>query len=423
MFKNLLPIICIATLATAPAANGGFFSNTITAAQAKVEQAKRDREARKAAVRKKAQQIAEAARKAEEAAAAAALKKAQKAKAAAEAARKKAEQLAEAARKAKEAAEALAREKAAQALAIAEAARKAKEAAEALAREKAAQDLALAESARDFDLVKAAYDFRLLMPLIRHQYRNDLLPGNIVPPTDNRETWTALDVTLATELSDLIDNYANTSLRNTEGGWLEYNEENAKKGVARFMLGKLVKAERLVEQYGRDLQDPEVVTLISDVNGYLLEAALEPWSGNGTMFDGIDIFGVTIMQAEGDYDFTEVSLLSLLYQYGNKREFLSTEAKDHLLNTLIISDGMAIRRDKLSAPASFGITPETENHILKTEGDRYLKNQWLREVEGNNQLKYNNKLNGVEKFILGFIDHTLKATMYEYNSVPYGESS
>ncbi|NRA22884.1 MAG: alpha-L-fucosidase, partial [Oleispira sp.] len=83
MLKKLLPVICIAALATAPAANAGFFSNAFAAIQAKIEEM---REAREAEARRVAQQVAEAALKA------------------------------------KEAAEALAREQAAQALAIAEAA-------------------------------------------------------------------------------------------------------------------------------------------------------------------------------------------------------------------------------------------------------------------------------------------------------------
>ena len=37
---------------------------------------------------------------------------------------------------------------------------------------------------------------------------------------------------------------------------------------------------------------------------------------------------------------------------------------------------------------------DSENHILMTEGSRYLKNQWLKK-HGNDDPKFDNEINGV----------------------------
>lgn len=144
MIKKLLSILFITVLLVAPAANAGFFSKAKAAAKAKIVQIQKANQARAAAARKKAEQVAEAARKAKEAREAAA--------------RKKAQQIAEAARKAKEVAEALAKKKAAQALALAAAVLQAQQEAEAAAAE--AEALALAEVASQMAERAAAIEER-----------------------------------------------------------------------------------------------------------------------------------------------------------------------------------------------------------------------------------------------------------------------
>ena len=61
---------------------------------------------------------------------------------------------------------------------------------------------------------------------------------------------------------------------------------------------------------------------------------------------------------------------------------------------------------------------DTENHILMTEGSRYLKNQWLRN-HGNNCAKYDNKTNGVEEKLKQYLEEIYTYGFYEYNSSPY----
>ena len=93
----------------------------------------------------------------------------------------------------------------------------------------------------------------------------------------------------------------------------------------------------------------------------------------------------------GDYDFTAMAFTALLYLFGEKPDILYPKTRQHLLNNILTIEGNKFRRN-----VGYMFLEDSENHILMTEGSRYLKNQWLRN-HGNNAPEYNNKTNGVEK--------------------------
>jgi len=132
-----------------------------------------------------------------------------------------------------------------------------------------------------------------------------------------------------------------------------WDKDGAKVNAPRILLARLIK--------GVDIEE---------VNDYLLNEATEAWSESGSTW---------FLRPEGDYDFTEVPLTAILYKFGDRPDILYPETKEHLLHTLLIESGDVVR---YYVPGSMDIVPDTENHLLMTEGSRYLKNQWLRDFEG-----------------------------------------
>ena len=115
----------------------------------------------------------------------------------------------------------------------------------------------------------------------------------------------------------------------------------------------------------------------------------------------------------GDYDFTAMAFTALLYLFGEKPDILYPKTRQHLLNNILTIEGNKFRRN-----VGYMFLEDSENHILMTEGSRYLKNQWLRN-HGNNAPEYNNKTNGVEKKLKVFLDEIYTYGFYEFNSAPY----
>ena len=115
----------------------------------------------------------------------------------------------------------------------------------------------------------------------------------------------------------------------------------------------------------------------------------------------------------GDYDFTAMAFTALLYLFGEKPDILYPKTRQHLLNNILTIEGNKFRRN-----VGYMFLEDSENHILMTEGSRYLKNQWLRN-HGNNAPEYNNKTNGVEKKLKIFLEEIDTYGFYEFNSAPY----
>ena len=139
-------------------------------------------------------------------------------------------------------------------------------------------------------------------------------------------------------------------------------------------------------------------------NAYLLAA--KPWGQVGSTW---------VNHPNGDYDFTLAALIPILYQFGEDDEVLYPQTRDHLLNVLLSEDGGKVQ---LTAPNSFGMARETENHLLMTVGSRYLKNRWLTS-HGNSDPRFNNQENGLEKWLLDYLAELDSTGLYEFNSIPY----
>jgi len=144
---------------------------------------------------------------------------------------------------------------------------------------------------------------------------------------------------------------------------------------------------------------------IEAVNRYLLNADVRGNVGSTSAF-----------HPEGDYDFTLAGLCLILYSFGDSPLLLYPTTVAHIVDVLMTEQG--------GEPVEF--TPkilglplrDTENHILMTEGSRYLKNRWLRS-HGNTDPEFDNQNNGLESFLLNHLSHMERAGFHEYNSRPY----
>ncbi|QDU89692.1 hypothetical protein Pla175_30870 [Pirellulimonas nuda] len=139
-------------------------------------------------------------------------------------------------------------------------------------------------------------------------------------------------------------------------------------------------------------------------NSYLMQQ--EPWGNAGSTWG---------LHPEGDFDFTMAALVPILFLYGDQPAVLYPQARDRLLNTLLpLEGGEALEK----VPRTLGLVPDTENHLLMTEGSRYLKNRWLA-LNGSDLAKHDNLANGLEKWLLKLIKGMQAAGLYEFNSIPY----
>lgn len=145
-------------------------------------------------------------------------------------------------------------------------------------------------------------------------------------------------------------------------------------------------------------------TNIEETNKIIM--GMTPWGVSGSSW---------ILNKRGDYDFTITVLTTILYQFGDNPEFLYEETVNHLLNVLLTEEGNKFRHH---TPRTLGLLQETENHLLMTEGSRYLKNRWLA-IHGNNDPKYDNISNGMESKILDLLLEMKINGLYEFNSMPY----
>lgn len=167
------------------------------------------------------------------------------------------------------------------------------------------------------------------------------------------------------------------------GGW----KEKGKTDVPRAILGRLFSK-----------------TKISEANAYL--AGQKPRGKVGSRW---------LLNPEGDYDFTLTPLTAILYLFDDKPKLLWPETKKHLVEVLLTEQGGDFTD---AVPATLGRVRETENHLLMTEGSRYLKNQFLRN-HGNRSDEFNNEMNGMENHVLGLLREITGIGLYEFNSVPY----
>lgn len=128
----------------------------------------------------------------------------------------------------------------------------------------------------------------------------------------------------------------------------------------------------------------------------------------------------------GNYDMALLGLIPLTYEFGGD---LAGEVRLKLLNELLNQTGGVNKvREKFHI---CGLTvDETENHILAAESSRYLTNQLLLEEVGKTHQPgsfeseqarklYDNEENGLDIWMLNYLQKLLKRDFHEYNSRPY----
>ena len=167
----------------------------------------------------------------------------------------------------------------------------------------------------------------------------------------------------------------------------ELNPDGGKVNNPRILLAKLLLKKDL-----------------ADVNAIILKTV--PWGVTGSTW---------AMNKNGDYDFTMTVLTTILYLFGNQPSILFPETTQHLVDVLLIEEGGKFR---YKTPNTMATVDETENHLLMTEGSRYLKNQW-KKAKGNNDSIYDNIANGMEDKLSALLVEIAGAGLYEFNSLPY----
>ncbi len=200
----------------------------------------------------------------------------------------------------------------------------------------------------------------------------------------------------------------NNSLEGKRGRQLFSNSEYVKDFICLLADKPLLKVNRRSHSPYIALAKLACGRDIKEVNEYL--QGLMPWSWSGSSW----------FLFEGDYDFTEVVLTRILYLYGSNPELIYPETLDHLVNVLLLDEG---GKPRVAVPKSLGWVRDTENHHLMTESSRYLKNQWLYKYGSSITLpgnpKYDNKSNGLEKWLIDYLEDMLRNGEYEFNSIPY----
>lgn len=202
-----------------------------------------------------------------------------------------------------------------------------------------------------------------------------IAPGNIVVPYERSIIWK--------NQSDFADHV----FTKWAGTPIEISKMNGKGNAPRILLAKLLLKKDIAE-----------------TNDLILK--LKVWGITGSSW---------ALNKKGDYDFTIMPLTTILFLFGDKPELLYPATKAYLLNTLLSEEGDRFRN---KAPRTLGMAPETENHILMTEGSRYLKNRWIM-LHGNTGALYNNIDNGMEAKLMAFLEQMKTVGLYEFNSLPY----
>ena len=115
-------------------------------------------------------------------------------------------------------------------------------------------------------------------------------------------------------------------------------------------------------------------------------------------------------------DFSATILTTILWKFGNTPSILYPKTKEHLLHHLLRLEGAEFH---YLHPGTFGLIPDTENHVLMTSGSKYLKNRWLSTQEGITDPEFDNIQNGFEEKLLKYLENIEKNGLSEFNSRPY----
>ena len=144
---------------------------------------------------------------------------------------------------------------------------------------------------------------------------------------------------------------------------------------------------------------------IEAVNQYL--SKLEPWGKSGTNW---------LMNPNGDYDFSEIVLVNILYLFGQDTAILYPESEKRLLNVLLTE-----KKPKPfpKTPNSLCLLRETENHILMKETVRYLRRAWIFKKSLYQSRREEKQLIFLENWMIHHLKELKAYGLWEYNSIPY----
>lgn len=142
---------------------------------------------------------------------------------------------------------------------------------------------------------------------------------------------------------------------------------------------------------------------IDEVNRYLRSQS--PWGAVGSKW---------FLNPSGDYDFTMMILVSILYGFSGRDRSLERSTSEHIVSKLLDVD--IPLKDCTRVPSSFGMLMETENHILMITGSRYLYYKWA----ANNGMGGSPEvLSILEQRTMGILSDLENPGPYEFNSDPY----
>ncbi|MEK6623885.1 MAG: hypothetical protein AABY86_02890, partial [Bdellovibrionota bacterium] len=154
---------------------------------------------------------------------------------------------------------------------------------------------------------------------------------------------------------------------------------------------------------------------IAQIEASLLDPKAVPFAKYGT---DIVILG-GLCKRVGDYDFTMQGLIRMLYVSQRFAPIpLSKEAFDKTLFTLITAKGW--EHYTHFSLGLCGVHRDTENHILMTETSRLLANQLMfKHPDVQDKERYDNQKNGMNAWMLNFLQYFFEDYFEEYNSRPY----
>jgi hypothetical protein len=173
----------------------------------------------------------------------------------------------------------------------------------------------------------------------------------------------------------------------------------------------------------------DAATLINTVNNWLSIAVVSGDVGTDVNPPGPPGSPGLPCGRKGDYDMALGVVMPIMYRYGSK---LRTDVHKHILHDLLTQSGGADQVRTSWTACDVQNIPETENHVLMTETARYLTNQLLlgevlgqhtsdpqNPAVGQARIKYDNRMNGLAKWMLGQLQGFLRGDFHEYNARPY----
>ncbi len=162
----------------------------------------------------------------------------------------------------------------------------------------------------------------------------------------------------------------------------------------------------------------EVGHEIEAVNRAILDPALKPYALVGSDFPGFGKRGRC--SRKGDYDFALRTWVRLLHRLWDRPDRLWPETRTKILHVMANERGARLETIRFFCGIPI---PETENHILMTEGSQYLTNELLNRERIEAGLEphpeFDNSRNGMSKWFLRHLQGFLLRDFEEYNSRPY----